>query len=304
MRCCEWALKTDEGFGRAIGLWLAAFFKAESTGIPIPDYFGQGHADALVYATTAGPEYLHQALARAIKDRNADVALGAVEALAATVGERSLFYALGSAQPLLQALSFNDRPVRYSAAIAIATSGPRQGFAESRLVVANLAEALGQISLQTAEENERLNAEMANNYAIRAADAMLRLAESRNSAFDLSLAQGALIAATRARGMEIQIISSRILAHLASPEAQRAIATMALDSANDLETRRFAFESLAISAKLNANMLPEAMVDAIYALISSDQTERDLRLAASTAYGALNLPSRKVKDLILDQAKS
>jgi len=304
MRCCEWALKTDEGFGRAIGLWLAAFFKAEATGVPMPNYFSRGHADALVYATTAGPEYLHQALARAVRDRNADVALGAVEALAATAGERSLFYALGPAQPLLQALSFNDRPVRYSAAIAIATAGPRQGFAESRLVVANLAEALGQISLQTAEGTERLNAEMANDYAIRAADAMLKLAESRNPAFDLSLAQGALVAATQARGLEIQVISSRILAHLASPEAQRAIATMALDSGNDPETRRFAFESLAVSAKLNANMLPEAMVDAIYALISSDQTERDLRLSASTAYGALNLPSRKVKDLILDQAKS
>jgi HEAT repeat protein len=304
MRCCEWALRADEGFGRAIGLWVAAFFKAEATGLTMPDYFGQGHADALVYATTAGPEYLHQALDRALRDGNADVALGAVEALAATAGESSLFYALGPVQPLLKALSFNDRAVRYSAAIAIATAGPRQGFAESRLVVANLAEALGQVALETAEDTERLSSGMANDYAIRAADAMLKLAESRNIAFDLSLAQGALVAATRARGMEIQIVSSRTLAYLPSPEAQRAIAAMAIDSANDFEARRFAFESLAISAKLNTNLLPEAMIDAIYALISSEQVERDLRIAASAAYGALNLPSRKVKDLILDQAKS
>ncbi|GAI48457.1 unnamed protein product, partial [marine sediment metagenome] len=84
MRMCEWALRADAGFGRAIGLWLAAYFKAEATGVSMPDYFGPAYADAIVYATTAGPEYLHQALARAIKDGNAYVALGAVEALART----------------------------------------------------------------------------------------------------------------------------------------------------------------------------------------------------------------------------
>jgi len=65
-----------------------------------------------------------------------------------------------------------------------------------------------------------------------------------------------------------------------------------------------AFASLATSAKLNGNMLPDNMVDDIYALTSSGQTSPDLRAAAAAAYGALNLPSQKVKDLILDQAKS
>ncbi|GAI52816.1 unnamed protein product, partial [marine sediment metagenome] len=73
MRVCEWALKADAGFGQAIGLWLAAYFKAESADFDMPNYFGPGHADATVYATTAGAEYLHQALARAIKDENAYV---------------------------------------------------------------------------------------------------------------------------------------------------------------------------------------------------------------------------------------
>jgi len=145
MRTCEWALKADAGFGSAIGLWLASFFKAESADIEtMPAYFGERHADALVYATTAGVEYLHQALARAVKDNNAHVALGVIEALATTAGEKSLLYQMGPSQPLLQALSFNDRMVRYSAAIAIGAAGPKEGFAESKLVVANLAEALGQ----------------------------------------------------------------------------------------------------------------------------------------------------------------
>jgi len=143
MRSCEWALKADAGFGQAIGLWTAGYFKAESAGVDMPAYFGAGHADAIVYATTAGAEYLHQALARSVEDKNAYVALGVVEALAASAGERSLLYRLGAEQPLVRALSFDDRAVRYSAAIAIAAAGPTEYFAESRLVAEILSEALG-----------------------------------------------------------------------------------------------------------------------------------------------------------------
>lgn len=305
MRCCEWALKADAGFGPAIGLWLAAFFKAESAGVEsMPDYFGESHADALVYATTAGVEYLHQALARAVKDNNAYVALGVIEALATTAGEKSLLYQIGSEQPLVQALQFDDRMVRYSAAIAIAAAGPKEPFAQSALVVANLAEALGQNSQPTAEDSEGWNEQIANDYALRAAVAMLKLAQTRNPIIDLSGAQSALINAAADERTEIKVLAGKILAHLDSPGAQRAIAVMALNTDNSLDVRITAFDSLATSAKLHANMLVEPMVDSIYALICSEDTEPELRSAAAAAYGALNLPSRKVKDLILDQAKS
>ena len=303
MRTCEWALKADAGFGSAIGLWLASFFKAESAGVEkMPAYFGNRHADALVYATTAGVEYLHQALARAVKDNNAHVALGVIEALATTAGEKSLLYQIGPSQPLLQALSFNDRMVRYSAAIAIGAAGPKEGFAESKLVVANLAEALGQNSQTSAAGANGWSEEIAENYAVRAAESMLSLAQARNSVLNLSAAQLALESAVSDK--RIQTLAGRILAYLDSPGAQRAIAAMALDTDNDSDVRISAFNSLATSAKLNANMLPDETIDTIYALISSDTTDSDIRSTAAAAYGALNLPSRKVKDLILDQAKS
>jgi len=303
MRTCEWALKADAGFGSAIGLWLAAFFKAESAGVEkMPAYFGERHADALVYATTAGVEYLHQALARAVKDNNAHVALGVIEALATTAGEKSLLYQMGPSQPLLQALSFNDRMVRYSAAIAIGAAGPKEGFAENKLVVANLAEALGQGSQTSAGGANGWSEEIAENYAVRAAEAMLSLAQARNSVLDLSAAQPALESAVSDK--RIQVLAGQILAYLDSPGAQRAITAMALEANNTPDVRISAFVSLATSAKLNANMLPDETIDAIYVLISSDETETELRSTAAAAYGALNLPSRKVKDLILDQAKS
>ena len=82
MRSCEWALKADAANASAISLWLTAFFKAEQPGIEMPEYFGEGHADAMTYATTSGPEYLHEALARGLKDGDAYICLNMVEALA------------------------------------------------------------------------------------------------------------------------------------------------------------------------------------------------------------------------------
>jgi len=305
MRACEWALKADVEFGRAIGLWLAAFFKAESTGVDMPEYFGSAHADATVYATTAGPEYLHQSLARAVKDKNAYIALGVVEALAANAGEKSLLYRVGIDQPLVQALSFDDRAVRYSAAIAIAAAGPKEDFPEAKLVVENLAEAISR-----ADSNSDANAatawsqELADSYTVRSAMVLLKLAQTRNPVIDLSRAKETLINATKDKREQIQILAGQILAHLDSPDAQRAIAVMALAEDNSMTVRVAAFESLANSAKLNANLLDDAKVDAIYSLVSSPETDPQLRSAAATAYGSLNLPSRKVKNLILDQAKS
>jgi len=305
MRTCEWALKADPGFGRAIGLWLAAYCKAESVGLEMPNYFDLGHADAMTYATTAGPEYLHQALTRAIKDKNAYVALCVIEALATTAGEKSLLYRIGPAQPLVQALTFDDdRSVRYSAAIAIAAAGPKVQFPESKLVIKNLAEALAQTPEQTSEHSDMWNEDLANSYAFRAAIVMLKLAQTRNAIIDLSDAQDALINATKDNRAGIQMLAGQILAHLDSPDAQRSIATMALANINTMDVRISAFDSLAVSAKLNANLLEDEKIDAIYSLVSSQEIDPQLRGAAAAAYGALNLPSRKVKDLILDQART
>jgi HEAT repeat protein len=304
MRCCEWALKADAGFGEAIGLWVAAFFKAEAANPEMPAYFGEGHADAMTYATTAGAEYLNLALARALRDKDAQVALGVVEALSTTAGEKTLFYRVGNIVPLAEALTFDSRPVRYSAAIAIAAAGPTQSFPEARFVIANLAEAIGQSSEQPAEEVPMWNGSLADTYALRAAKMMYKLAQTRNAVLDLSAAESALVAATKDKRAEIQMLAGQILAHLSTPSAQRAIAAMALADNNSKEIRVAAFNSLAVSAKQNGSLLDDATIDAVYSLVSSKEIDPVLRAAAAAAYGALNLPSQKVKNLILDQAKS
>jgi hypothetical protein len=305
MRNCEWALKADANFGSAISLWLASYFKAESAGIgSMPEYFGKEHPDAIMYATTAGVEYLHQGLARAIKDKNAYVALGLIEALATTAGEKSLFYRVGTEQPLVQALSFGDKMVRYSAAIAIASANPQENFSDSKLVVANLAEALTQKEKSSDDEKSLWNEKIADSYALRSVTAMLELAKAHNTVIDLSAAMSNLISAGDSNNPDIQTLSAQVLSHIANPAAQQAIAKNAVNPNKGLEIRIDAFDSLAVSAKLNGNFLTDQQITGIYKIIQEAETNAELRNAAATAYGALNLPSRKVKDLILDQAKN
>ena len=297
MRCCEWALDADPEFGMAIGLWLAGFYKAESYGTAMPEYFGQTHASASVYATTAGPEYLHQALARAINDGNAAVALGTIEALIVTAGQKSIFSAVGAVQPLLTALTFDDNAVRSSAAIAIATAGPRGQFGESGMVVDNLAKAI--------DRGVEANAEQATvQYGFRCVKALLTLANQGNRAFGLAPAQAALVKAVNQGNSEMKILGAQVLSHVDTPSAQQAIASVALGDSNDQALRIQAFAALAVSAKLNGSQIKDDTIAQMYDIISSEQAPADLRQAAATAFGALNLPSRKVKDLILDQAKS
>jgi HEAT repeat protein len=296
MRVSEVALKADPTIGKAIGLWIGSFFKAESAAVAMPAYFGANHADAMTYATTAGPEYLHQALERAIKHKEAYVALHVVEALGLSAGEKSLMYRLEMRQPLIDALSFEDRAVRSSAALAISSAGPNEKFAEKDIVVALLAQQLG------GDAND-MKAEVADAYAKRAAQVMFKLAQSRNKVLNLSLAQSALIkTANDAKRPELQVIAGQILAYLGSPDTQRAIAAVGLDQQQAMPIRLAAMASLGESAKMNANLLDEATVDAMYAIISSTEAPAELRSAVATAYGSLNLPSRKVKDLILNQS--
>ncbi len=297
MRCCEWSLRADPNFGDAISLWLAAFFRVDKTHIAYPKYFGSGHANAMTYATTAGAEYLHQALARGVKDKDTVVALGTVEALSRNAGEKSLMYRLKTSQPLIDALTFDDRTVKFSAAIALALAGPVERFKESELVVKNLAEAI------STRPDANWPKETTDTYAIRACDAMLKLAQTRNKVIDLSLALSTLVSATNDARDQIKTFAAQILAYLPSPDAQRAIAEMALKEDNKMEIRIAAFDCLAVSAKVNADLLLDEQIERIYSIVQSTDVNAELRSSAAVAFGALNLPSKKVKDLILNQAK-
>ena len=113
-----------------------------------------------------------------------------------------------------------------------------------------------------------------------------------------------LISATGDARDEIKTFAAQILAYISSPDAQRAIAEMALKQDNQMEIRISAFDSLTTSAKINANLLLDEQIDGIYSIVRSTDVNPQLRSSAAVAFGSLNLPSRKAKDLILNQAKT
>jgi len=157
LRCTEEALRLEPNQTDAIALWLAANTRRESrlgmnteSGDPSespqePDATRPAvFPRALYFTQAAGPRYAHLMLRRAVKDRDAAVALGAIEALRVTAGESSLVGTEDYKQPLVQALHFPNLLVRIRAALALGAALPKSQFVGSELVVPMLATALKQ----------------------------------------------------------------------------------------------------------------------------------------------------------------
>jgi HEAT repeat protein len=156
MRCCEEALLLAPRHQGAIALWLAANIRREARlGMDVESDQGDPNADkdpsrpedfprSVYFTRAAGPLYGHLVLERAVRDGDAEVALGAIAALRVTAGESSLVGTEDYKQPLVEALRFPDRLVRIKAALALAAALPKSPFAGSQFVPEVLAEAMSQ----------------------------------------------------------------------------------------------------------------------------------------------------------------
>jgi len=155
MRCCEESLRLQPDNADAQALWVAGNFRREAqlgvadVGSEQPDPAcdkdttrPKGYPRAIYFARSAGPRFNHMVLARALKDQDALVALGAITALAETAGESSLVGSEDVKQPLVEALSFRDSVVRIRAALALGQALPKTKFAGNEEVVPVLAGAL------------------------------------------------------------------------------------------------------------------------------------------------------------------
>jgi hypothetical protein len=150
MRAAEYALKLGGGQGDALSLWLASNYKRE---VELPEGATDptrqaSQPDAHYYGVSAGAQYLNSALARALRDRNSALALKIIQSLQDIAGQSN--FASGGGTPLVDALTFDDRRVRFEAAFALAQALPQQSFQGSERVVPLLAEAVAQTGLPSA----------------------------------------------------------------------------------------------------------------------------------------------------------
>ena len=227
MRCCEDALVLRNDHADALALWLASNFRRESRlslNVESGDPTEQGGADAThpadfprgqYFARAAGPRYAHLVLARAVRDRDAAVALGAIEALRETAGESSLLGGEDYKQPLVQALRFPVLLVRLRAALALGAALPKSPFEDSQHVVPLLAQA---ITLTGDEQVVLIDPDVQNRN---------RIADTLRAGDRVVIAEGNLYAALEQARTEFQTVSGFFLASdVAQPGAAQAIAEL------------------------------------------------------------------------------
>jgi hypothetical protein len=164
MRTAEQALRgSPQQPDQAVALWLAANIR-RSLDLP------QGGVDPTrtpdepsphYYGVAEGTKYLNLVLDRSLKDntaQSAPVALAAVKSLQEIVGQSNLFSG-GRGQPLVEAMRYSDRQVRFEAAFALAAALPQQPFQGQARVVPLLAEAVSESGtpgvLVVAPQNDR-----------------------------------------------------------------------------------------------------------------------------------------------------
>jgi len=203
MRLARLALKHDPKFYPAVSLWLAANLKRQAdlpAGKKDPTQ-GADQPAAEYYAMAGSAKYLQDVLAIALKDHNSSVALGAIEALANTAGAKNLVKVSGGAQPLVEALNYSDRRVRFLAAVTLSGALPGERFAGSQLVLPVLNDALRQrgrkmallLASDEAQRNPLKDAVRAAGYGV----------------IDQTDAAGALAAARSASGVDVAVLAAK-----------------------------------------------------------------------------------------------
>jgi HEAT repeat protein len=145
MRETRFALQLAPDDSKALSLWLAANNKLEAD---LPDGATNPLAEkdrpsADYYNVRAGAQYMNAIIIRSLDDHNSGVLLRAIHSLGEIAGPSSLFSGT-TGTPLVQAMQYPDRLVRYEAACTLAAGLPTQNFEGSEQVVPLLAEALSQ----------------------------------------------------------------------------------------------------------------------------------------------------------------
>lgn len=187
---CEKAIKADPTRGDAVSLWLAAAYRRE-VDLPkdaVDPFWNPERPAAHFYAVSAGTRHLNAALNRALNDNNPAVALKALTSMQEIVGASNI-YEGEETKPLLAALNYPDRKVRFEAALAVAQSLPQKAFNGQDRIIPVLSEAIiqsGKPGVLVLSSQEAINAwvstiEATKKYTIRAAatpEAVMTLANT------------------------------------------------------------------------------------------------------------------------------
>lgn len=153
MRYAREALTYDPSYAPAVPLWLSAAIRRQSdlpAGATDP-LWGEDKPTAAFYALATPPRYLQEVLATAMTDHNSPIAIATITALGKTAGAKSLLEPIaGGVTPLVSAMGYPDRNVRFLAAETLALARPSDPFEGSHMVLSMLNDALAQTGTKQA----------------------------------------------------------------------------------------------------------------------------------------------------------
>jgi HEAT repeat protein len=155
MDMTERSLGLDASNQQTLALWLAANFSRE---IDSPEEYENpaypaSRREAMYYAVSAGPKIGQIVLARGLDDSDTPLARLAIASIERTAGSDSLItlgFDTEARSPLLEALRYPDRRVRYESALALGKSQPGTNFEGAQRVVPTLASAVRNAAARTA----------------------------------------------------------------------------------------------------------------------------------------------------------
>ncbi|MCA9287504.1 MAG: HEAT repeat domain-containing protein [Phycisphaerales bacterium] len=170
MGLAERALQLDQANASATSMWVAANLSREidtPQGYRNPAY-AANRRGADFYAISAGTNISMRVLLRAIDDRDTPLSLRAIASAAKTAGPAALAGSVelgqigdGQRRPLVEALTYPNRRVRYESALAFGIAQPRQTFPGVERVVPTLAAAVrdpgAQYAVVVSPDSERYN---------------------------------------------------------------------------------------------------------------------------------------------------
>lgn len=155
MDMAQQALALDSSNASTLALWLSANFSREIDS-PV-EYDNPAYPaslrEAMYYAVSAGPQIGQLVLARGLDNSDTPLARLAIASIERTAGSDSLIsidMGTEARSPLLEALRYPDRRVRYEAALALGKSEPNQSFDGADRVVPTLASAVRNAAARTA----------------------------------------------------------------------------------------------------------------------------------------------------------
>ncbi len=145
MRLARLALKYDATFSPAVPLWLSACLRRE---IDLPKgqtdpLWGKDEQKAEFFALASSPQYLQAVLARALADGNTAIASRVIAIMGKNTGASSLVAPLADgAMPLVSALGYPDKNIRFQAAETLMLAMPTQEFYGCDVVTSLMSDAL------------------------------------------------------------------------------------------------------------------------------------------------------------------